>query len=177
MWLGKRGSCLRGSKARCAISLVFLLDWNRKRNTYPALISNAVRARTSETDTNDVSSGIEETLGQADELLVAHLLSKMVNSHGVDQLAIANSGAISKANSLLLSIDLGHLSMLAEALLLLGDGICDSDPDAASAVPSRESECSIGSPAAGYLIQDDVLGNCLDIRGSDSLAKPFALHL
>lgn len=147
------------------------------RVTYPALVTDALRALTSDTHTDDVGSRVEQTLGEADELLVAHLLNEVVNSHGVDEGAVANAGAVGELDDLLLSIDLGHLTALAESLLLLGEGVGDGDPDATSAVTSREAESGVGAPVTSDLVQDDVLGDLLDIGSGNTLAEPLALHL
>lgn len=146
-------------------------------NSYPALVTDALRALTTDTNTNDVGSGVEETLGQGDELLVAHLLDEVVDSHGVDQGAVANGGAVGHGDGLVRRVDLGNLARLAEALLLGGKSVGDGDPDTTGTVPSGESESGIGSPVTSNLIQDDVLGDSLDIGSSNSLAEPLALHL
>lgn len=145
--------------------------------THPALVADALWALATDTNANDVGRGVEEALGELDELLVAHLLDEVVDRHGVDELAVANGGAISEVDNLLLSIDLGDLALLAEALLLLGQSVGDGDPDTASAVAGRESESGVGAPVAGNLVQDDVLGDRLDIGSGDTLTEPLALHL
>lgn len=124
-----------------------------------------------------MGSGVEEALGQGDELLVAHLLNEVVDSHGVDQGTIANGGAVGHGDGLVRRVDLGNLARLAEALLLGGKSVGDGDPDTTGTVPSGESESGIGSPVTGNLVQDDVLGDGLDIGSSNSLAEPLALHL
>lgn len=120
---------------------------------------------------------VEETLGQGLELLVGHLLGKMVDSHGADKLAIANSGAIGERDNLVLGVNLGHLTLLAKTLLLLGQGIGYGNPDTAGTVTGREFEGGVGAPVAGNLVQDDVLGDGLDIGSGDTLTEPLALHL
>lgn len=143
----------------------------------PALVANALRALASDTDTDNVGGGVVETLGEGDELLVAHLLDKVVNSHGVDELVVANGAAVGKGDNLLLSIDLGDLTSLAESLLLLGESLGDGDPDTTGTITGRESESGVGAPVTGNLAKEDVLSDPLDIRSSDSLAEPLALHL
>lgn len=145
--------------------------------TYPALVTDALRALASDTHTDDVGSRVEQALGEADELLVAHLLNEVVNSHGVDEGAVANAGAVGELDDLLLSVDLGDLTALAESLLLLGEGVGDGDPDATSAVTSREAESGVGAPVTSDLVQDDVLGDFLDIGSGNTLTEPLALHL
>jgi hypothetical protein len=146
-------------------------------DSYPALVTDALRALATDTNTNDVGGGVEEALGELDEILVANLLDEVVDSHGVDQSAIANGGAVGQGNGLLGGVDLGDLTRLAEALLLGGKSVGDGDPDTTGTVPSGESESGIGSPVTGNLVQDDVPGDGLDIGGSNSLAEPLALHL
>lgn len=143
----------------------------------PALVSDALRADTTQTNTNDVGAGVVETLGEADELLVAHLLGKLVDGHGVDQLVVADGGAISEGDNLLLGVDLGDLTLLVEALLLLGDGVGNSNPDTTSTITGREAESGVGAPVTSNLVEDDVLGDELDIRSGDTLTEPLALHL
>lgn len=124
-----------------------------------------------------MGGGVVETLGEGDELLVAHLLDKVVNSHGVDELVVANGAAVGKGDNLLLSIDLGDLTSLAESLLLLGESLGDGDPDTTGTIAGRESESGVGTPVTGNLAKEDVLSDPLDIRSSDSLTEPLALHL
>ena len=143
----------------------------------PALVSDALRADTTQTNTNDVGAGVEETLGEVDELLVAHLLGKLVDGHGVDQLVVADGGSISERDNLLLGVDLGHLTLLVEALLLLGDSVGNSNPDTTGTVTGREAESGVGAPVTGNLVENDILGDELDIRSGDTLTKPLALHL
>ena len=124
-----------------------------------------------------MSGGVEETLRKANKLLIAHLLDKVINGHGVDQLAVADSGAILEVDDLLLGIDLGDLTLLTKTLLLLGQSLSNGNPNTASAVAGREAESGVGTPVAGGLVQDYVLCDCLDIRSSNTLTKPLALHL
>lgn len=124
-----------------------------------------------------MGGGVEKLLGKAHELLVAHLLGEVVDSHGVDQLAIANGGTVGEVDNLVLSVDFGNLTLLAEALLLLGKSVGDGDPDTTGTIAGGEPEGSVGAPIAGNLVQDDILGDGLDIRSSDTLTEPLALHL
>lgn len=146
-------------------------------DSYPALVTDALRALAADANTNDVGGGVEEALGQGDEFLVAHLLDEVVDSHGVDQGAIANGGAVGHGDGLVGGVDLGDLTRLAELLLLGGESVGDGDPDTTGTVPSGESESGIGSPVTGDLVQDDVPGDGLDIGSSNSLSEPLALHL
>lgn len=145
--------------------------------TYPALVTDALRALTSDTHTDNVGSGVEEALGKTGKLLVAHLLGEVVDGHGVDELLVTDLGAVGERDDLLLGIDLSDLAALAKSLLLLGDSLGYSNPDTTSTIPGRETESGVGAPVAGNLIQDNVLGDILDIGGSNTLAEPLALHL
>lgn len=147
------------------------------REVQPALVTDALRALTSDTDTNDVSGRVVELLGEGHELLVAELLSKVVNSHGVDELVVANGATVGEVGNLLLGIDLGDLTLLAESLLLLGDGLSDGDPDTTGTITGGESEGSVGAPVTGNLVEDNVLGDKLSVRSGDTLTEPLALHL
>ena len=143
----------------------------------PALVTDALRALTSDTDTNNVGGRVVELLGEGHELLVAELLSKVVNSHGVDELVVANGATVGEVGNLLLGIDLGDLTLLAESLLLLGDGLSDGDPDTTGTITGGESEGSVGAPVTGNLVEDNVLGDKLSVRSGDTLTEPLALHL
>lgn len=145
--------------------------------THPALVADALGALATQTDTNNVGRRVEQTLGQVDELLVLHLLDELVNSHGVDQLAVADSGAIAQSDNLIVGVDLGDLTLLAKDLLLLGQSLGHGDPDTTGTVTGREAESGVGAPVAGDLVQDDVADGVLDVGGSDTLAEPLALHL
>ena len=101
----------------------------------------------------------------------------MVNGHGGNQLLVANGSSVLHGDDLLGSIHLGNGTLLAESLVLLGESVGDSDPDATSAVAGRELESGVGAPVTSNLVQDDVLGNSLHIGGSNALAEPSSLHL
>lgn len=143
----------------------------------PALVTDALRALASDTDTNNMGSGVVKLLGEADKLLVAEFLSEVINGHGVDELVITDGAAIGEVGNLLLGIDLGDLTLLAESLLLLGNGLSDGNPDTTGAITGGESESSVGAPVTSDLVEDNVLGNELSIGGSDTLTEPLALHL
>lgn len=147
------------------------------REVQPALVTDALRALTSDTDTNDVSGRVVELLGEGHELLVTELLGEVVNSHGVDKLVVADGATVGEVGNLLLAVNLGNLTLLAESLLLLGDGLGDSDPDTTGTITGGESEGSVGAPVTGNLVEDNVLGNKLSVRSGDTLTEPLALHL
>lgn len=143
----------------------------------PALVTDALRALASDTDTNNMGSGVVKLLGEADKLLVAELLGEVINGHGVDELVITDGAAIGEVGNLLLGVDLGDLTLLAESLLLLGNGLSDGNPDTTGTITGGESESSVGAPVTSDLVEDNVLGNELSIGGSDTLTEPLALHL
>jgi len=145
--------------------------------TYPALVTDALRTLAANTDANDVGRRVEEALGQLDQLLVAHLLNEVIDGHRADKLIVADRGAIAERDDLLLSIHLDNLALLAEPLLLLREGVRNSDPDTAGTIACREPEGGIGTPVTSNLVEDDVLSDQLEVRGSDTLAEPLALHL
>jgi hypothetical protein len=146
-------------------------------NTYPALVSNSLRAFTSDTNTNNVGGGEEQSLAEVDQLLVTHLLDKSVHGHGGDQLVVSDSGAILESNGLVIGVHLADLAVVAEASLLLGDSVCNRNPDSTSSSMCGEAESGIGAPVASSLLEDDVLGDGLEVRGGDTLTQPGALHL
>ena len=120
---------------------------------------------------------VVEALGKGDQLLVAHLLNEVVHGHGVDQLAVADGRAVLEGDGFLGGIDLGDLALLAVPLLLLREGVGHGNPDATGPVPRGKSEGGVGAPVAGDLIENDVLGDQLDIRSRNTLTEPLALHL
>lgn len=143
----------------------------------PALVANALGALATDTNTNDVGGGVVETLGESDQLLVAHLLNEVVNSHGVDQLVVADGGAVLEGDNLLVGIDLCDLALLAIALVLLGQSVGNGDPDTTSTISGGEAECGVGAPVTGSLVEDNVAGHQLNVGGGDTLAEPLTLHL
>lgn len=147
------------------------------REVQPALVANALRAGATETDTNDVGSRVEETLGQADKLLVAHPLNELVYVHGRDELVVLDSGAILESDNLALSVNLLDGALLAQADLVLRQSVCNSDPDTTGTVASGEAEGGVRTPVTGDLVEDDILGDELQVGGSDTLSEPLALHL
>lgn len=145
--------------------------------TYPALVTNAVRAGTTKTNTNDVCGGEVETLGNGLQLLVAHLLDQLVHVHGGDQLVVADCAAVTHGHDLLVGVNLGDLTLLAKDLLLLGQSVGNGNPDTTGAITSREAEGGVGAPATSGLVEDDVLGDRLDSRSGDTLTEPVGGHL
>ena len=143
----------------------------------PALVADAFRASAADADTDDVGGGVEELLAEADQLLVAHLLGEVVDRHGRDQPLIADGGAVLELDSAVVGVNLGHLALLAEAGLLLGDGIGHGDPDTTGTAVGGETERSVGTPATSGLLEDDIGGDGLDVGSGDTLTEPGTLHL
>lgn len=143
----------------------------------PALVADALRALATDTDTDDVSGAVEETLGELLELGVAHGLGEEVNGHGVDHLLVVDGGAVAEKDTVVLSVDKVDTAVLTEASVLLGNGVGNTNPDGASATLSREAEGGVGSPVAGGLLENDVLGDLLEVGCCDTLTEPLALHL
>ena len=124
-----------------------------------------------------MSGRVEELLGEANELLVADLLSKVVDGHGGDQLLVADGGAITQGNGLVVGIDLNNLALLTEASLLLGESVRNGDPDTTSTAVGGETESSVGTPVTSGLVENDIGRHSLDVGGSNTLTQPSALHL
>jgi len=143
----------------------------------PALVTDALGAGTTDTNTDNVGGGVEELLGEGHQLLVIHGLGQEVDGHGGDQLRVADGGAVGQGDGLVVGVDLGDLALLAEAGVLLGDGVGHGNPDTTGTVTGGEPEGSIGTPVTGGLVQDDVGGHGLEVGGSDTLTEPSALHL
>ena len=145
--------------------------------TYPALVADTLRPGAADANANNMGRRVVEALGQANKLLVAHLLDELIDGHCVDKLVVCNGGAVAQGDDLVLGINLGDLALLAVPLLLLGERVGDGNPDATSSVSGREAESVVGAPVAGNLVQNDVPDDGLDIRGSDTLSQPLTLHL
>lgn len=179
--VGEDGGTVEGTvvlgEVKLVPSLVDPLSVMRRTKTYPALVSNALRTLSTNTNPNDVGGRVEELLGVVDELLVTDLLAQGINSHGGDELLVTDGGTIGQSDNLRVGVHLSDLSVLTEASLLLGESVGDGNPDTTGTVTGRETEGSIRTPVTGSLVQDDVGGHSLDIRGGDTLTEPSALHL
>lgn len=101
----------------------------------------------------------------------------MIHGHGGDESLVADGGAVLQLDSPVVGIHLDNLALLTEASLLLGDGVCDGNPDAASTSAGREAEGCVGAPVTSGLLKDDIAGDGLDIRSSNTLTEPSTLHL
>lgn len=124
-----------------------------------------------------MGGGVEELLASVDELLVTDLLHELVDSHGGDQLLVADSGAISQSDGLVVGVDLGNLALLTEASLLLGESVGNGNPDTTGTTTGGETESSVRTPVSGGLVEDHVRRHGLDVGSSDTLTEPGALHL
>ena len=143
----------------------------------PALVADSLGTRATDTNTDDVGGGVEELLAEGNELLVAQLLREGIHGHGGHELLVADGGAIRHGDGLVAGVDLADLALVTEAGLLLGDSVGDGNPDATGTAAGGETESSVGTPVTGGLVEDDVGGHGLDVRGSDTLAQPGTLHL
>lgn len=143
----------------------------------PALVTNALRPRATDTHTDNVGGGVEELLGGGDQVGVGHGVGQEVDGHGGDQTLVANSSTIGHFNSLAVGVDLGDLALLTEASVLLGDGVGHGNPDTTGTTASGETEGRVGTPVTSGLVQDDVGGDGLEVGGSHTLTKPSTLHL
>lgn len=147
------------------------------REVQPALVTNALRASTTDTNTNDVSGGVEKLLGSANEILVSQGVGQEVHGHGGDKLLVTDGGAVGHLDGLVVGVNLGDLALVTKAGVLLGDGVGDGNPDTTGTATSREAEGSVRTPVTSSLVQDDVGGNSLEVGGSDTLTEPSTLHL
>lgn len=143
----------------------------------PALVADALGTQATDTDTDDVGGAVEEALGELLALLVAHGLGQVVDGHGVDQLLVVDGGAVAEEDAVAVGIDELDVAVLAVAGLLFREGFGDVDPDVASSADSRETESGVGTPVTGGLLEDDVLGDGLEVGSGDTLTEPLALHL
>jgi hypothetical protein len=146
-------------------------------STYPALVSNVLWARSSDSDTDDVGARVEQALRQRHKFLVSHLLGKLVHSHCGDQLLVADCLSTLQGDSVGIGVDLCDSTLLSEDRLLLGQGVGNGNPDPTSAITSGEAEGSVRTPVSCDLVEKDVLDHSLDIRCCDTLSEPSTLHL
>lgn len=143
----------------------------------PALVADTLWTLTTDTNTNDVGSGVEETLAQVLKLLVLHGLNEVVDGHGGDELAVVHGSAVTEEYSVVLSIHKLDLTVLAKASLVLLKSLGDLDPDVPGSTLCWEAESGVWTPVSCGLVQDDVLGDQLKVWSSDTLAEPCSLHL
>jgi hypothetical protein len=145
--------------------------------TYPALVANVGWALATDSDTDNVGGGVEETLAEVDQVLVTHLLNKLINSHGGNELLVTNGLAILQGNGLGIGIDLGDSTLGTKSGVLLWQSVGNSDPDTTGTVTSWETESGVWTPVTSGLLENDVLGDSLEIWSGDTLTEPCALHL
>ena len=143
----------------------------------PALVTNALGALTSDTDTDNVGGAVEEALRQLLALLILHGLGQVVNGHGVDHLLVVDGGAVAEKDAVVVGVDAVHTAVLTEAGVLLGESVGNTNPDGTSAALGREAEGGVGSPVTGGLLEDNVLGDNLEVGCGNTLTEPLALHL
>jgi len=143
----------------------------------PALVANALWTLATDTNTNDVCAAVEKTLGEIVELGVAHGLGQVVDAHSGNELLVLNGGAVTKLNLLVLGVNLLDGSVLTEAGVFLWESVGHGDPDTTSTALGREAESSVWTPVTGGLLENDVLGNALEVWSRDPLTEPLALHL
>lgn len=67
--------------------------------------------------------------------------------------------------------------MGAELGVFFRKGVGHGDPDATGTTVGWEAEGSIWAPIAGCLLENDILGDGLEIWGCDTFTEPLALHL
>lgn len=145
--------------------------------TYPALVTDSLGAGATNTNTDDVGGRVEQLLGETNELLVVHGLGQEINSHGGDKLLVADGGAVLQRHRLVVGIDLGNLTLLTEAGLLLRESVGHGNPDTTSTATGGEAECSVRTPVTSGLAEDNVGRHGLEIGSSNTLTEPGALHL
>ena len=143
----------------------------------PALVADAFGARAADADADDVGGGVEEAFAEGGELLVLHLLDKGIDAHCGDEFLVFDRLAVFEGHTLSGSVHLGDGTILAVDAFFLGESVCNGDPDTACAAMGREAEGGIWTPVAGCFLEDHVLGDGLEIWGSDTFTKPLTLHL
>jgi hypothetical protein len=124
-----------------------------------------------------VSAGVKQTFTQGNKFLVLHLLNKLVNGHGSNQLLVSDCLSALQGHRVCIGIDLGYLTLLSKKGLFLWQGLGHRNPDTTSTIAGGESESSIRSPISSGLVENDVSNTSLDIWCRDTLSEPGALHL
>ena len=118
----------------------------------PAFVADAFGPLAADADADDVGGAVEEVFGEGDEGLVAQFLDEGVDGHGVDEFLILDSLAVLEGDDLCVCVDGFDTTLLAEHLVLLGDGLSDRNPDGACASMGREAEGGVGTPIACCLL-------------------------
>ena len=90
-----------------------------------------------------------------------HLLHEGVDAHCGDEFLVFDRLAVFEDHTFSRGVYLGDSTVLAVDAFFFGESVCDGNPDTACAAMGREAEGGIGSPVAGRLLEDHVLGDCL----------------
>lgn len=67
--------------------------------------------------------------------------------------------------------------MVPKASFILGNGVGNRHPNTSSAISGREFESGIRTPVARNFVKDNIVGQCLEIRRSNTLSNPSGIHL
>lgn len=86
-----------------------------------------------------------------------------VDGHGADQFLVTDCFAVFECDNLIVSVDFLDRTLCAKLGLFFGDGVCYGNPDATRATISWEAEGGIRTPVASRLLEDDILGDGLEI--------------
>ena len=124
-----------------------------------------------------MGGGIEEVFGKRYKRFVAHLLNESVHGHCTDELFVADCFAIFEGDHFSICVDFLDSAMRAKHSLFFRYSVGNGDPDGACPAVCWETEGGVGSPVTGGPLHNDVLRHSLNIRSSDTLTQPLALHL
>lgn len=143
----------------------------------PAFVADPLGAGAANANADDVGGGVEEVFAEGDEVRLVHFLDERVDGHGADEFLVGNGLAVLEGDYFAVGVNGFHGTVRTKLRLFLGNGVCYCNPNAACATVGREAESCVGTPVAGGLLEDDVLGHGLQIWSGDTLAEPLTLHL
>lgn len=121
--------------------------------------------------------GVEEVFAEGDEFLVAHFFDEGVDPHGGNEFLVADGFTILEGDDFVVGVDFLDGPVGAKLGVLFGKGVGHGDPDATGTTVGWEAEGGVWSPVAGCLLENDILGDGLEIWGCDTFTEPLALHL
>lgn len=121
--------------------------------------------------------GVEEVFAEGDEFLVAHFFDEGVDTHGRNEFLVADGFAIFEGDDFVVGVHFLDGPVGAELGVFFGKGVGHGDPDTTGTTIGRKAEGGVWSPIAGCLLENDILGDGLQIWSCDTFTEPLALHL
>lgn len=146
---------------------------------YPAFISDSVRTSSSNANSHDMGTRVEEfshTLMNRfkNTRTCSNHTRKFIHRHRTNQFSVRDPCPIIQLDRLILRINLYDFGI--QQKLVLWQSLCDGFPDTSRATMGRESESGVGTPIPSRFVQDDVLGHRFEVWCSDTFTEPLTLH-